>query len=53
VSSFEPPGHRKYRGFTLIEPDGSVKYIKDAINGLTWRALGTVQGGAVISGDAY
>jgi hypothetical protein len=33
--------------------DGSVKFIKSTINGFTWRALGTVQGGEVISADQY
>ena len=33
--------------------DGSVRFVKGSINGATWRALGTVQGGEVISADAY
>ena len=32
--------------------DGSVKFIPDSVNGNTWRALGTVAGGEIISGDA-
>ena len=33
--------------------DGSVKFIKNSINRETWRALGTMNGGEVISSDAY
>jgi prepilin-type processing-associated H-X9-DG protein len=33
--------------------DGSVKFIKDTINPLTWWALATKAGGEVISADSY
>ncbi len=33
--------------------DGSVKFIKSTVNPLTWAALGTRNGGEVISSDAY
>jgi len=33
--------------------DGSVKFIKDSVNILTWAALGTRAGGEVISSDSY
>ena len=33
--------------------DGSVKYISSSIDGLVWRAVGTVAGGEVASGDSY
>ena len=33
--------------------DGSVRFIKDTINAQTWWALGTRNGGEVISADAY
>jgi prepilin-type processing-associated H-X9-DG protein len=33
--------------------DGSVKFVKDAIDARTWWALGTRAGREVISGDAY
>jgi prepilin-type N-terminal cleavage/methylation domain-containing protein/prepilin-type processing-associated H-X9-DG protein len=33
--------------------DGSVRFMKDSINRVTWRALSTGQGGEVISSDGY
>jgi prepilin-type processing-associated H-X9-DG protein len=33
--------------------DGSVHTIKDSINWQTWRSLGTVGGGEVLSSDSY
>lgn len=33
--------------------DGSVRFIRQTIDGYVWRALGTVAGGEVVSGDAY
>jgi hypothetical protein len=33
--------------------DGSVRFVKNSIDGNTWRALGTVAGGEAISGDAF
>jgi hypothetical protein len=32
---------------------GSVRFIKGTINGLSWRALGTVGGGEVLGGDSF
>jgi prepilin-type N-terminal cleavage/methylation domain-containing protein/prepilin-type processing-associated H-X9-DG protein len=40
-------------GVNCLFGDGSVKFIKDSVNGATWRALGTIAGGEVISGDSY
>jgi prepilin-type N-terminal cleavage/methylation domain-containing protein/prepilin-type processing-associated H-X9-DG protein len=40
-------------GVNCLFGDGSVKFIKDSINGQTWRALGTIAGGEVISTDSY
>jgi hypothetical protein len=33
--------------------DGSVKFIKDSVNRMTWMALGTRDNGETISADAY
>src|SRR5262245_30296654 len=40
-------------GVNVLMGDGSVKFFKDSISGRTWRALGTVAGGEVISSDSY
>jgi hypothetical protein len=33
--------------------DGSVRFIKETINGNTWRALGSVSGSEFISAEQY
>jgi prepilin-type processing-associated H-X9-DG protein len=38
---------------TALFLDGSVHFAKDTINGLTWRALGTIAGGEVVSSASY
>ena len=40
-------------GVNTLFADGSVKFIKNTINPINWRALGSVQGGEVVSADAY
>jgi prepilin-type N-terminal cleavage/methylation domain-containing protein/prepilin-type processing-associated H-X9-DG protein len=40
-------------GVNALFCDGSVRFIKDSINWMTWRALGTIASGEVISSDAY
>jgi prepilin-type processing-associated H-X9-DG protein len=40
-------------GVNVCMADGSVKFIKDTINMQTWMALGTRNGGEVISADSY
>jgi prepilin-type processing-associated H-X9-DG protein len=40
-------------GVNTLFGDGSVRFVKSTISGLTWRALGTVSGGEVVSADAY
>ncbi len=40
-------------GVNALFADGSVKFIKSSINGSTWRALGTIQGGEAVSADAF
>ena len=40
-------------GVNALFGDGSVRFIKDSIHWQTWRALGTVAGGEVVSADSY
>ena len=40
-------------GVNALLGDGSVRFVKDSINGEAWRGLGTIRGGEVISADAY
>jgi prepilin-type N-terminal cleavage/methylation domain-containing protein/prepilin-type processing-associated H-X9-DG protein len=40
-------------GVNSLFGDGSVRFIKSSVNGDTWRALGTLAGGEVISADSY
>jgi prepilin-type N-terminal cleavage/methylation domain-containing protein/prepilin-type processing-associated H-X9-DG protein len=40
-------------GANILMSDGSVRFIKDSVSRLTWWALGTRNGGEVISSDSY
>jgi prepilin-type processing-associated H-X9-DG protein len=40
-------------GVNTLFADGSVKFVKDSISDITWWALGTKNGGEVISADSY
>jgi prepilin-type processing-associated H-X9-DG protein len=40
-------------GVNVLMTDGSVKFIKDTVNRMTWWSLGTRDGGDVVSSDAY
>ena len=40
-------------GVNALFADGSVHYIKNSINPVIWRGLGTIAGGEVISSDQY
>jgi prepilin-type N-terminal cleavage/methylation domain-containing protein/prepilin-type processing-associated H-X9-DG protein len=40
-------------GVNILQGDGSVRFIKDSINGSAWRAMGTIAGGEVISADSF
>jgi hypothetical protein len=33
--------------------DGSVRFMKNTVNLITWNSLGTTRGGEVISADSY
>ena len=63
ISANENDGGPTYAAFTsrsyhsggvnALFADGSVHFIKNSVNPYTWRALGTIAGGEVISGDSY
>jgi len=40
-------------GVNVMMGDGSVRFIKDSVNPMTWYALGTRSSGEVISSDSY
>jgi prepilin-type N-terminal cleavage/methylation domain-containing protein len=40
-------------GVNVLMGDAGVRFTKSSVNGATWRGLGTVSGGEVISADAY
>jgi prepilin-type N-terminal cleavage/methylation domain-containing protein/prepilin-type processing-associated H-X9-DG protein len=40
-------------GVNCLMGDGSVKFVKDSINQMTWMALGTRSNGEVVSADSY
>jgi prepilin-type N-terminal cleavage/methylation domain-containing protein/prepilin-type processing-associated H-X9-DG protein len=40
-------------GVNCLFGDGSVRFVKSSINPQTWVALGTINGGEVISSDSY
>ena len=40
-------------GVNVTLCDGSVRFVKDSISLPTWRALGSRNGGEVISADSY
>jgi prepilin-type N-terminal cleavage/methylation domain-containing protein/prepilin-type processing-associated H-X9-DG protein len=40
-------------GVNTLMGDGSVRFTKDSVNGVTWRALSSIGGGEVISSDSY
>ena len=48
-----PPSSKHPGGVNLLLGDGSVKFIKNSVNPQTWSALGTINGGEVISSDSF
>jgi prepilin-type N-terminal cleavage/methylation domain-containing protein/prepilin-type processing-associated H-X9-DG protein len=40
-------------GVNALFGDGSVRFVKNSVNPVTWRALGSIGGGEVISADQY
>lgn len=53
--SFAAVTARSYHpgGVGALLGDGSVRFMKDTINGYVWRSLGTVASGEILSGDSY
>jgi prepilin-type N-terminal cleavage/methylation domain-containing protein/prepilin-type processing-associated H-X9-DG protein len=47
ASSYHPGG------VNALFADGSVHFVKNSISAVTWRGLGTIAGGEVISSDSY
>jgi prepilin-type N-terminal cleavage/methylation domain-containing protein/prepilin-type processing-associated H-X9-DG protein len=48
-----PPSSRHPGGLNVLFGDGSVEFVKDSVNLLIWRALGTRAGGEVVSADSF
>lgn len=48
-----PPSSRHPGGVNVLMADGSVRFTKDSISAVTWWALGSRNGGEVISADSY
>jgi prepilin-type N-terminal cleavage/methylation domain-containing protein/prepilin-type processing-associated H-X9-DG protein len=40
-------------GVNVLFGDGSVRFVKDSVNPVAWRALGTPAGNEVVSSDSY
>jgi hypothetical protein len=38
---------------TDVKPWHSVRFVKSGVDGMVWRAMGTVVGGQVTSAEAY
>lgn len=53
MANFSNAGSFHPGGVNVLMADGSVKFVKDSINTLTWWGLGTIGGSEVVSSDAY
>ena len=51
--SFAGTRSRHPGGVNTLFGDGSVRFIKNTINGATWIALGSISGGEVLSADSF
>jgi prepilin-type N-terminal cleavage/methylation domain-containing protein/prepilin-type processing-associated H-X9-DG protein len=40
-------------GVNALFADGGVRFLKSTVNGQTWRALGTISTGEIVSADSY
>jgi prepilin-type N-terminal cleavage/methylation domain-containing protein/prepilin-type processing-associated H-X9-DG protein len=48
-----PPSSKHPGGVNVLMGDGAVRFIKDTVDLLTWRGLGTRNGAEVLSSDSY
>jgi prepilin-type processing-associated H-X9-DG protein len=48
-----PPSSLHPGGVNTLFGDGAVRFVKNSIGLFVWRAVGTRNGGEVISADAY
>ena len=53
VYGIAPPNSNHPGGVNMLMSDGSVRFMKDSVSLPTWWALGTRNGGEVISSDSY
>jgi prepilin-type N-terminal cleavage/methylation domain-containing protein/prepilin-type processing-associated H-X9-DG protein len=53
VDGIATPTSNHPGGVNIAFTDGSVRFIKDSVNLMTWWALGTRDGGETISSDSY
>ncbi len=53
VDQFAGSRSRHPGGVNVGFADGSVRFVKNTINHVTWNALHSIQGGEVVSADAY
>jgi prepilin-type N-terminal cleavage/methylation domain-containing protein/prepilin-type processing-associated H-X9-DG protein len=51
--AMDPARSKHPGGVNVMMADGSVRFVKDSINQLTWWALGTKAGSEVVSADSY
>jgi prepilin-type N-terminal cleavage/methylation domain-containing protein/prepilin-type processing-associated H-X9-DG protein len=53
VADAFPPASNHPGGIDVVFADGSVHFVKNSVNLLTWWSLGTRNGAEIISADAY
>lgn len=53
VRVVNPPTSHHPGGVNVLFLDGSVRFAKESIDRMSWRALGTRSGGEIVSASAY
>ena len=48
-----PPSSGHANGVNLGMADGSVRFVKNSVNPVTWWAIGTRKGNEVVDGGSY